>query len=125
MNPVSKPATETALAHWGTAAPAWVLKLAAFCDGSSQVKAARKIGYSPALVNKVLKNAYTGDLLAVEERVTRGLSDDTVSCPVLGDISGSACLDWQGKPYCGANHHLVRMYRACRNCPLRVKGKTE
>ncbi len=122
MNPVSKPATETALSCWGGKPPAWVLKLAAFCDSASQVKAASKIGYSPALVNKVLKNTYTGDMAAVEASVLRGLSDETVNCPVLGDISGSTCIDWQNKPYCGANHHLVRMYRACRNCPNRVKG---
>lgn len=122
MNPVSKPATETALASWNNQPPEWVLKLAAFSDSASQVAAARKIGYSPALVNKVLKNTYTGDLAAVRESVIRGLSDETVDCPALGCIDGDTCIRWQNTPFSGANHQLVTMFRACRNCPNRIKG---
>lgn len=121
MNPVSKPATETALACWNGQAPEWVMTLAAYCDSVSQAKAAAKIKYSPAVVNKVLKNAYTGDMQAVKESVETAFKG-TINCPVLGAIDGAECLDWQSRPYCGANHHLVRMFRACRNCPLR-KGK--
>jgi hypothetical protein len=116
MNPVSKPATETVEKCWRGSAPAWVLRLAAFCDRESQAAAANKIGRSPALVNMVLKNRYTGDMDAVEKRVETAFTE-TIECPVLGDIDGQTCLNWQSKPYSGANHHVVRMFRACQRCP--------
>lgn len=101
---------------WGKAAPAWVRQLALLCDRSSQTDVAKKIGRSNGLVNMVLKNRYSGDLNCVKERVEKALSPN-IDCPVLGDIAGSTCLDWQGKDFSSFNHVFVTMYKACRKCP--------
>ena len=122
MNPTAQSAKETVSTCWGDKAPAWVRELAAFCDNEGQASVARRMKRSPSLVNMVLKNKYTGNLKGVEERF-RAATRGTVICPVMGEIEGETCLDWQGKPYCGANHFLVRMYRACRNCPHNLEKK--
>ncbi|MCW8856085.1 MAG: helix-turn-helix transcriptional regulator, partial [Kangiella sp.] len=55
--------------YWGDAAPDWVLQLAIECDNSSQRDVAVKIGYSPAAVTQILKNAYKANLRTVEVAV--------------------------------------------------------
>lgn len=116
MNPVSKPATDTVDKCWGKDAPAWVKMLAAKCDQTSQAKVAGQLGRSPSLVNQVLKNSYSGNMDDVKARFETAFTE-TIECPVLGDISGQSCLDWQGRPYSAANHLVVRMFRACQRCP--------
>lgn len=120
MTKVVKSAKEIVTECWGSNAPAWVSQLAAACDepGSSQAAMAGKIGRSASLVNMVLRNRYTGNLDNVRDRVLTVLQK-AVECPVLGEIDGNECLEWQSKPYNGANHMLVRMFRACLNCPNR------
>lgn len=113
-----KTATQIVNECWGSDAPAWVKQLAAACDETSQANTATRIKRSASLVNMVLKNTYTGDLADVRQRCETALAD-CVECPVLGDITGTECLNWQNKPFNGANHVLVRMFRACRNCPKR------
>ena len=121
----AKPASELVLKHWGADAPQWVKTIASFSDRESQAQAARKIGRSPALVNQVLKNRYTGDLKGIEERVIAALSNTKIACPVFGDISGEECLKNQKKPYNPSNHVSVRLFRTCRQCPFRLKCKGE
>jgi len=118
-------AQETVKHHWGEAAPAWVLTLAKFCDDESQAAAARKIGRSGALINQVLRNKYPGRLDRVGQDVARVLSDTPVACPVLGEISGAACLSHQRAPYNGTNHMTVKLYVACRKCPNNLKNQEE
>lgn len=102
--------------------PAWVLKLAVACDEESQKSVADKIGRSGALVNQVLKNTYKGNMQAVAARVKLVFGEE-VDCPVLGDITGGECLTWQNRPRLAVNHHLVRMYIACRSCPHNISRK--
>lgn len=109
--------------YWEGNAPEWVKRLATFCDEESQAAAARKIGRSASLVNQVLKNKYTGDLNAVQQRVEAALKDEGVMCPVLGNIAGDVCLKQQRQPYSSANHVAVRLFKACRNCPHNLKNK--
>lgn len=116
MNPVAKPATDTVKKSWGDDAPAWVKSLAAECDKTSQAKVAGAMGRSPSLVNMVLKNRYSGNMDDVKARFETAFTE-TIECPVLGDIDGQTCLNWQSKPYSGANHLVVRMFRACQRCP--------
>lgn len=123
MKPEVKTAAEIVADCWGASAPAWVKRLAHECDRESQARAAGRMGRSPSLVNAVLRNKYTGNLDAVKARVEAAFRS-AVECPVLGSIDGTECMAWQNKPYCGANHHLVRMFRACRNCPHNLEKKS-
>lgn len=103
---------------WGDSAPDWVRILAEACAASSQSAVAKKIGYSAPTISAVLGNTYKGALPKVATAVRWHLGGDTVSCPMLGDIRKTECLDWQGKPYAVTSSHRVAMYRACRGgCP--------
>lgn len=114
-------AAETVAECWRDA-PDWLLRLAAACDDTSQRETAQKIGFSPSLVNQVLKNRYQGNLENVRARVETGLDADRRHCPVMGMIPGNVCLANQSRRYDPSNHIAVRLYRACRGCPHSLKG---
>lgn len=105
---------------WGPDAPQWILMLASHCDKSSQKAVANKIGRSAATVNQLLKNRYNADLTAVQQRVETAFKAGDVECPILGKITGSECVNNQNKPYNPGNHVEVRLFLACRRCPLRI-----
>ncbi len=117
-------AIQTAQDAWGKAIPDWVQRLAEECQSSSQVKAAKQIKRSAALVNQVLKNKYKGDLKAVEDCIRGVFMNGTITCPALGEIPANECHDWRKKSrkFAGVNTLRVRMYRACTSCPINVKG---
>jgi hypothetical protein len=118
MSAVMKTNADAARAAWGDDIPNWVLVLAEQCDASSQKAAAERIGYSPAVVNTVLKHTYKGDLTAVEQAVRGALLDATVLCPVAGELPAHVCLDYQRQPFRSTNAQRVKLYRACRSgCP--------
>jgi hypothetical protein len=107
-----------ARASWDGRPPAWVTALAEEATRSSGARAAKRIGYSPAVVTHVIANTYTGDLKRVAEKVRGALMGVTVQCPVLGEIGRDRCLDEQAVGFCGTSSIRSRLYRACRSgCP--------
>ena len=108
---------------WGANPPDWIIRLAEECAASSQVKAARQLGRSGALVNQVLKNKYNGDMAAVEDCVRGVFMNGTIECPALGSIPSNECHDWRKKSrqFGNANMLRVRMFRACNHCPRNMK----
>lgn len=103
---------------WGDAIPVWVEELARAVNATSQGKVADRIGYSKSLISHVLSNGYTGDLSRIEAKVRGALMNETVGCPVLGDIGRDRCLDEQAKPFAATSSLRARLFRACRaNCP--------
>ncbi len=108
---------------WGNDMPDWVLILAEKCDASSQVKVAKELKRSTALVNLVLNNKYTGDMQAVEDYIRGFFMNKTIACPSLGEIPANDCHDWRKKAqkFSNANILRVRMYRACTSCPVNQK----
>jgi hypothetical protein len=61
---------------------AWLERLRAECGRISQSKVSVVIGYSPAVVNQVLKGSY--------KAVEGALMGATVKCPVLGQRAAVA-----------------------------------
>ena len=119
-------AVEKTQAAWDGHAPDWVIELAKVCDQRSQAAAAADIGYSPAVVNRVLKRLYTGRYDAVKQAVTGAYMDATVTCPVLGELPSNQCLEIQRQPYAPTNAQRVRLYKACRTCQNNVtRGETQ
>jgi len=120
---VSAAAIERATASWGQL-PDWVRALAEECGRTTQSAAAKRIRYSPSVVNQVLGNSYAGDILKVEEAVRGALLGARVTCPVLGDIKTTRCHEEQGKQLSSSSPMRVKLYRACRSgCPhSRIKG---
>ncbi|MGD9638349.1 MAG: hypothetical protein AB7U85_04755 [Alphaproteobacteria bacterium] len=111
-------ASDTITKYWGENIPQWVKTLAAECDNTSQARTAKKIGYSAAAINCVLQNKYTGTVGNVEEAVKAYLMSEEVSCPVLGNIKQSLCLENQKQPLITSNPTKIRLFKACRaGCP--------
>lgn len=107
-----------ARAAWGDDLPDWVAELADVATETSQVMAAKRIGYSPAVLSHVFAKTYSGDIARVEARVRGALMHETVECPVLGDIGRHRCLDEQKVPFGPTSSIRVKLYRACRaGCP--------
>ena len=119
---MSKPeklsATARAHAAWGESCPDWIKVLATECDRTSQAATAKRIGKSGSLVCQVLANGYPADLTGVEQLVRDVLMAGTVQCPVIGDLSSTACLAHQGSPWSPNNPQRIAFFRACRaDCP--------
>jgi hypothetical protein len=103
---------------WGADMPDWVRELAGFATRESGTEAAKKIGYSGAVVTQVCGKKYPGDLARVEAKVRGALMGQTVICPVLGEIGRDRCLDEQKKKHAGTSALRARLFRACRGgCP--------
>jgi hypothetical protein len=107
-----------AIRNWGEAMPDWVRALAEEASRSSGTEMARRLGYSPALVTQVINATYRGDTATVEAKVRGLLLNETVDCPVLGDLTRDRCLSEQKMSRIGSSSLRARISRACRGgCP--------
>lgn len=102
----------------------WIDALRHEANRTSQGAAAVRIGYSPAVVNQVLKGTYKGDLSRVEEAVRGAIMGAMVECPVIGEIPRNRCIDHQRRSSFAATNPLrVQLYRSCPVCPNRTGDK--
>lgn len=111
------------LEEWEGSAPDWVIRLAEECAATSQVKVAKRLGRSGALVNQVLRNRYKGDMAGVEDCVRGLFMNGTIECPALGAIPSNECHDWIKKFRNPSQSNMlrIRMFRACKKCPRNTK----
>jgi len=111
--------------NWGAALPDWVLALAEEATRTSGADVARRLGYSGAVVSGVINGTYGGDMATVEAKVRGLLMNETVVCPVLGDLSRDRCLTEQKMSRIGSSSLRARISRACRSgCPHSRLAKT-
>jgi hypothetical protein len=115
-------AIDTVYQNWGAKAPEWVQTLAEECDRTSQAKTAKKIKYSAAVVNLVLKNNYTGIYNNVKEAVNANLMGKEVICPVLGKIKLKDCIENQQAKFTTANPTKIKLFKACHGGCKNSKG---
>ena len=92
----------------------WFKVLSEACKGTSQVAVARKIGYSAAVVNAVLKGSYQGDLKRVQRAIEGALMAAVVDCPIVGEIPQQRCIEHQRAPFAATSAARVQLYHACR-----------
>jgi len=116
---------EKASNAWSGDMPVWVRELALEANRTTQAKAAKKIGYSSAVLSHVFANNYPGDLASVEAKVRGALMGETVVCPVVGEIGRDRCLNEQAMPHTGASSIRARLYRACRSGCENSRHKSE
>lgn len=103
---------------WGDAIPTEVETLARLADRITATKAAERIGYSASTISYVFANTYTGDLDRVMAKIRGALMNETVMCPIVGEIGTDRCLNEQKMGNTGASSIRARLYRACRSgCP--------
>lgn len=88
----------------------------------TQAEIARRIGVSDGTISNALKGRYIGNVDALAERIRGELLNQTVDCPILGQITSRICQDERKKPFHTANPMRVQLWRACRACPHNPKG---
>ena len=82
----------------------------------SQAEIARKLGVSDGTISNALKGRYIGNVDALAERIRGELLNQTVRCPILGQITSRICQDERKKPFHTANPMRVQLWRACKTC---------
>jgi len=97
----------------------WLTVLRESCAASSQAAVARRIDYSPTVVNQVLKGTYKGDSNAVKKAVEGALMGLSVECPVIGELPRDRCLAYQRRGFAATNPFRVALANACPTCPNR------
>lgn len=100
---------------WGAELPAWLETLARACDASTQAAVARRMRYSPTVINQLLAAKYEGSRAAVEAAFKGAFGGATVTCPVVGEIASHVCAEHQRAPFAMTNPMRTRLYRACRS----------
>lgn len=86
------------------------------CAELSQSRVAAALGYSPSAVNQALHGTYKGDLTNLLRKVAEVFGNETVSCPILGEIPLSKCAYHHRREFAATNPQRVRLWRACRQC---------
>lgn len=84
------------------------------CANSSQSAVAKRLGYSGATINRVLKGDYpdSGKVLEKVEEIFGGVF---VDCQILGEIPLSLCADHRRRQPT-TDSFYARMFRACKAC---------
>lgn len=95
----------------------WLAVLESECQKRTQRVVATELGYSPSVINQVLKGTYPGDNEKVRAKVEGMYMGATVMCPVVGAIPRNRCIEQQGRPFAATNPMRVQMYRTCPTCP--------
>ncbi len=90
---------------------------------ASQVEIARKLDVSDSTISNALKGRYIGNVDALAERIRGELLNQTVRCPILGEITSRICQDERKKPFHTANPMRVQLWRACKVCPHNPAAK--
>ena len=103
-----------ARAAWGDKLPDWVEVLAVEAVRTDASNAAKRIGYSGAVLSGLFANKYPGDLDRVEAKVRGALMSAVVICPVVGEIGLDRCLNEQKMGNTGASLPGSRFFRKCR-----------
>lgn len=108
-----------------SAAASWVDVLRDACRHATQATVARRIGYSPTVVNQVLSGTYNGDLISVQAAVEGGLMASMVDCPVIGEIPRQRCIEHQRRPFTPTNPTNIQLYHACPLCEHSIRKEKQ
>jgi len=132
LKPGEKPDYEArARESYGEALPEWVAELAKLANRTTAAAAGRKVGIGASTVTQLINGSYGAkDWSAIETRVRGVLMKETVTCPILDEISKDHCLDEQNKPFTGTSAVRTALYNECRSgrCPhsrLKVEASAD
>jgi DNA-binding transcriptional regulator YdaS (Cro superfamily) len=101
----------------------WIVALRTAAADGQQRAAAKRIGYSAAVVSQVLSGSYKGDWKAVQQAVEGALLGATVDCPVAGDIPRNRCLEHQRSEATAASPMSVELAQTCPTCVNRKEAQ--
>jgi len=112
---------EKAIIAHGSDCPDWITALADECDLKGYVKpVSARLGYSHSAVSAVINGSYTGRTERIREAVVACFLSQTVTCPIVGEISSEKCMNFQRRKKMRATDPLaIKLWRGCRVCPNR------
>lgn len=79
----------------------------------------KQIGYTKGAVCHVLKGSYKGNPGRILKATEEKFSQQTVECPVMGEIPLSRCVENRNLPFSSANPIRVILARMCPKCGQR------
>lgn len=83
---------------------------------TNQASVARRLGYSSSALSQARSGTYKGSTVNLAQKVIEVYGNETVECPVLGQIPLSRCAEERVRPFSTANPERVRLFGACGNC---------
>lgn len=83
---------------------------------TSQADVARRLGYQPSAINQLLRDKYNANPDAILQKVREVFGTETVTCPVLGEITLGRCSEEKKKEFAPVSSAYVRQRKACRAC---------
>ncbi|WP_416305179.1 hypothetical protein [Neptunicella sp. SCSIO 80796] len=95
----------------------WIELLNAQVEKRGRRQVETDLNISKTTLSQLLNNKYPGSLENIEHKVIAAYSNQTVSCPVLGEIPLKRCDKEQNLPFSISSPQRVRLYRACLSCP--------
>ncbi|WP_166838675.1 helix-turn-helix domain-containing protein [Rheinheimera pleomorphica] len=101
----------------------WLELLKKKCEELGRRKVEAELGISKTTLSQVLNEKYPGNLDNIASKVTEAYSSDKVLCPVLGSITVQRCATEQSKPFAATNPQRVKLWKACKTCPLNKANK--
>ncbi|KAB2888412.1 MAG: XRE family transcriptional regulator [Desulfobulbaceae bacterium] len=97
--------------------PVWIATLREAVDRDGYEAVGRKIKYSRAVIDGVLKGTYGASTDRVKARVEGAFAMAMVTCPVIGDaLNRSTCLQEQHRRLGGTSGLRERFKRTCPTC---------
>lgn len=82
----------------------------------SQVKVAKELCVTGAVISTLLQDKYPGSVEQMEQRIRGQFMGSTVLCPVYGTLNKSNCIENQRLPQAFTNPLRAALGRACKNC---------
>lgn len=89
---------------------------------SSQAHVARLLNISDSALSQLRSGSYKGTPDAILQRVREVFGNETVRCPVLGEIALGRCAEKRKQTFAATNPQRVALWRACQTCPQNNKG---
>lgn len=90
---------------------------------SSMSKVARDLGVSVTMISQVCGDKYASYSEKLEQAVRKVLLNETLVCPVLGEVSFADCDMQQNIGCVATSPQRIRLYRACRSGCKHFRGK--
>jgi hypothetical protein len=102
----------------------WLETLRSHASQKGQNAVATELGLSKATISLVLRGKYGAATDAIRAKVERAyIQGGTVNCPVAGPMPFQTCTEFYRRSKAGlsgGNPVVLRILRACRECPERV-----
>ncbi|MDH3976443.1 MAG: helix-turn-helix domain-containing protein [Deltaproteobacteria bacterium] len=97
----------------------WLELLNKAVNASSQAEVSRKLGVSSTTISLVLKGKYGASTDAIEKKVREVYGNESVDCPVMGEIALALCAEKRRLPFSASSPLRVRLFKACKVCEFK------